>query len=311
MTTEAERVSPPRAFSVEGIDLNRTLFAFSFFGRDPTTRFVRERGGGIGELARATLTPDGPGTLYLRWQGARASATAFGPGARWLDAHAEDWCGKNDDVTTFEPPDRRMQRLFLKHSGVRMTRTLTAWHDILRIVIQQRIRTRDAADQWRRMTLAWGTLAPGPFGLRLPPAAEKVAAAPYFDFHPFGIEKKRADAMRSVAKSVDVVERAAMLPPEKARAALEGIRGVGPWTALGFCEGCLGDPDAVILGDYHLPNHVAFALAGEEKATDERMLELLAPYAPHRGRVVKLLMVGAEKPPRRAPRATHNDIRRR
>lgn len=311
MTTAGEGVSPPRAFSIDGLDLNRTLFAFSFFGRDPTTRFVRERAGNIGELVRATWTPDGPGTLYLRWQGARASATAFGPGAAWLDAQAENWCGKNDDVTTFDPPDRQVQRIFRRYSGVRMTRTLTAWHDILRIVIQQLIRTTDAADQWRRMTLAWGTPAPGPFELLLPPSATTVANAPYFDFHPFGIEKKRADAMRSVAKNVSVVERAAMLPPAEARSVLEGIRGVGPWTALGFCEGCLGDADAVILGDYHLPNHVAFALAGEEKATDERMLELLAPYAPHRGRVVKLLMVGAEKPPRRAPRATHNDIRRR
>ena len=50
-----------------------------------------------------------------------------------------------------------------------------------------------------------------------------------------------------------------------------------------------GDPDAVTVGDYHLPNMVAWALAGEPRGTDERMLELLAPFAGHRGRVCGLL----------------------
>ncbi len=305
----AEEVSPPRAFEVGGIDLNRTLMSFSFFGRDPTTRLTREQKGNIGELMRATWTPDGPGTLYLRWQGTRASATAFGPGARWLDAHAESWCGLHDDISAFQTDHKQIDRLFRMHHGVRMTRTLTAWHDILRIVIQQMVRTRDAAEQWRRMTVAWGRPAPGPFGLRLPPSPTQVAKAPYFDFHPFGIEKKRADAMRAVAQHISVVEKAATCSSADARAALERIRGIGPWTSLGFCEGTLGDPDAVILGDYHLPKYVAFALAGEETATDERMLELLEPFAGQRARVVKLVTLGAQKPPRRAPRVAQNDIR--
>jgi 3-methyladenine DNA glycosylase/8-oxoguanine DNA glycosylase len=64
----------------------------------------------------------------------------------------------------------------------------------------------------------------------------------------------------------------------------------------------LGDADAVSVGDYHLPNAVAWALAREPRADDERMLELLAPFAPHRGRVVRLIEVGAGGAPRRGPR---------
>jgi 3-methyladenine DNA glycosylase/8-oxoguanine DNA glycosylase len=54
----------------------------------------------------------------------------------------------------------------------------------------------------------------------------------------------------------------------------------------------LGDPDAVPTGDLHLPHEVAWALAGEERADDRRMLELLEPYRGHRFRVLRLLLAG-------------------
>ena len=41
----------------------------------------------------------------------------------------------------------------------------------------------------------------------------------------------------------------------------------------------VGDPDAVSVGDYHLPNQVAWALAGEPRGDDARMLELLEPVS--------------------------------
>jgi 3-methyladenine DNA glycosylase/8-oxoguanine DNA glycosylase len=64
----------------------------------------------------------------------------------------------------------------------------------------------------------------------------------------------------------------------------------------------LGHPDAVAVGDYHLKNVVAFNLAGAPRGSDERMLELLAPYAGQRGRVVRLLLLGGRMPPAFGPR---------
>ncbi len=64
----------------------------------------------------------------------------------------------------------------------------------------------------------------------------------------------------------------------------------------------LGDADAVPVGDYHLPNLVSWALAGEPRGTDDRMLELLAPWAGHRGRVLRLLGRGVGHAPRYGPR---------
>ena len=64
----------------------------------------------------------------------------------------------------------------------------------------------------------------------------------------------------------------------------------------------MGDPDAVAVGDFHLKNVVSFNLAGEPRGTDERMLELLAPYEGQRGRVVRLLMLDGKAPPAFGPR---------
>ena len=70
----------------------------------------------------------------------------------------------------------------------------------------------------------------------------------------------------------------------------------------------LGDADAVSVGDFHLPNLVAWALAGEPRANDARMLELLEPYRGQRGRVIRLLEAERDPAcprygPRMAPRS--------
>ena len=74
--------------------------------------------------------------------------------------------------------------------------------------------------------------------------------------------------------------------------------GIGPWTAAEVVRFAFGDPDAVSVGDYHLPNMVAWALAGEPRADDARMLELLEPYRGQRGRVQRYLEVGRITAPR-------------
>ncbi len=77
--------------------------------------------------------------------------------------------------------------------------------------------------------------------------------------------------------------------------------GIGPWTAAEVAVRALGDDDAVSVGDYHIPNLVAWALAGEPRGDDARMLELLEPYRGRRALVVRLLELGGPARPRRAP----------
>jgi len=70
-----------------------------------------------------------------------------------------------------------------------------------------------------------------------------------------------------------------------------------------------GDPDAVRIGDYHIPNTVAWALAGEERGTDERMLDLLEPYAGQWGRVIQLLERYSGQAPSYGPKLAQREIR--
>ena len=60
------------------------------------------------------------------------------------------------------------------------------------------------------------------------------------------------------------------------------------WTAAETRIRALGDPDAVSVGDYHLAHEVGFALTGE-RVDDDGMLELLAPWAGQRQRVIRLI----------------------
>ncbi len=86
------------------------------------------------------------------------------------------------------------------------------------------------------------------------------------------------------------------------------IAGIGPWTAAETARLALGDPDAVSVGDYHLPNLVSWALAGEPRGTDRRMLELLEPYRGNRGRVQRLLEESGLHAPRFGPRTEIRSI---
>jgi len=141
-----------------------------------------------------------------------------------------------------------------------------------------------------------------------------LAALPYYAFHPFGVEQRRAETIRQVARDAARLEALAALPGSRveagvaATAALTRHAGVGPWTAAEVTFHALGDPDAVSVGDFHLPNLVALVLAGEPRGTDARMLELLEPWRGHRARVIRLLEASGLAAPRYGPRLAPRGI---
>jgi 3-methyladenine DNA glycosylase/8-oxoguanine DNA glycosylase len=116
--------------------------------------------------------------------------------------------------------------------------------------------------------------------------------------------------IRFAASRAARIEEAAGMTPEDARRRLLAFPGIGPWSAAEVALTALGDPDAVSVGDYHLPHLVSWALAGEPRGTDERMLELLEPYAGHRGRALRLLEAAGLGAPRFGPRMPLRDIAR-
>jgi 3-methyladenine DNA glycosylase/8-oxoguanine DNA glycosylase len=86
------------------------------------------------------------------------------------------------------------------------------------------------------------------------------------------------------------------------------VPGIGVWTAAEVRQRAHGDPDAVSVGDFHLPAIVGFALEGR-RVDDEGMLGLLAPYAGHRYRAARLIEMSGVPVPRFGPRLPIRDHR--
>ena len=147
-----------------------------------------------------------------------------------------------------------------------------------------------------------GEPAPGPFhGLLLPPHPERLAYVPTWWFHPLGIEVKRARTL-SIARVAHRLWDWAALGADGATEKLGLVSGIGPWT-IGMVRGpVFGDDDAVPVGDYHFPHTVSWNLAGEPRGDDARMLELLEPYRPQRGRVLRLVGLAGKRAPAFGPR---------
>ena len=145
-------------------------------------------------------------------------------------------------------------------------------------------------------------LAPGDLGLLLPPDAERVAQFPSWELTRLGVTGMRATTLREVARHPKKIAALAGAPLDEARAWLGRLPGVGPWTVAEVARLALGDPDAISVGDYHLPNIVSWALAGEARGDDDRMLELVEPYRGQRGRVQVLLEASGIVAPRFGPK---------
>lgn len=301
------------------VDIGATLGWYRYGAGDPTTwTSVAGRGAASsGRFVRATITPEGPGTIELTWGpavelgGAVVEAVpglrvrSFGPGAGWLADRGGTMAGAGDsgDESLRSAPHRAVADAARARDGVRFGASGDLYHELLPTIIGQRITVGEAYRQWRELCRALGEPAPGPFeGLLLPPAPEVLARTPSWWFHPLGIERKRAEPLIEVARHPRKLWNWAQGPAEHAATMLARLRGVGQWTIGSVLGPALGDPDAVAVGDYHLKNTVGWALAGEARATDERMMELLEPYHGQRGRVTRLLKMNGNGAPRFGPK---------
>ena len=286
----------------EPYDLAGTLFPLRRGSGDPTMRIEN------GVAWRTARTPDGPVTLLLEQMDAAVRATAWGAGAVWALEHAPGLIGAEDDWSAFVAHDDVMARIWKEHRSVRLTRALDVVRTLVAAILEQKVVGMEARRAWRRMTIALSEPAPGEAGLLLPPDPATVAEVPYYRFHPWGVERRRAEVIRAVCARAASLEALADVAFDEARRRLEAMPGIGPWTTAEVIRLSFGDPDAVSVGDYHLPDIVGWALAREERGTDERMLELLEPYRGQRGRVQVLLERSHIAPPAYGPRMEARSI---
>ncbi len=251
---------------------------------------------GPGESWWSTRTPDGTGTLRLtRTTDTEVSAEAWGEGSAWLLEQAPKLLGQLDDLDGFEPAGP-VAHAWARYPFV-LSRTDRPWDALVGAVFGQKVQVTKAHQSRRQLARRFGEPSPGPRGGWILPSPATVADMAYYDFHPLGVERKRADILIRVAKELRRLPRLTEnSTPAQVKARLERIRGIGPWTTNMVTAVTMGDADAVPVGDYHIPNTVAWFLEREERATDERMLELLEPYAGHRWRVVRLAKSSGKAP---------------
>lgn len=257
-----------------------------------------------GRVRWTTRTRDGPCAIELQQAGSTLRAVAFGDGADRVLADIPRILGLMDEPLSIPDTHPLVTRLARRYPGIRIPRSGAVVASLVPAILEQKVIGAEAARAWRALVRVYGEAAPGPlgWGLRLGPSADTLAAVPYYDYHPFGVERRRADLIRAVASRAAWFEAIADMSFDDARARLMSVPGIGPWTAAEVAVRALGDPDAVSVGDFHLAHQVTFALVGEPRGTDERMLELLEPYRGQRARVMRLIELGGPRPPRRGPR---------
>jgi 3-methyladenine DNA glycosylase/8-oxoguanine DNA glycosylase len=294
---------PSRTFTPRApVDLRSAIGGYSAGGADPSIVVAP------GAAWLALGTPEGPATLHFTGRDP-ITVEAWGPGAGHALEIAPAVCGADDDPAGFEPKHPVVRRLLQRFPGVRITRSGMVVEALLRMVVGQRVTGTEARNGYFAMCRHLGGPAPGPRRLVLPPDPARLAALGYPALHPWGIERSRAETLIRVARHAGRLDEAAHLPLPEAYARITAVRGVGAWTAgkVGPCA--LGDADAVPVGDYHLPNTVAWALADEDRADDRRMLELLEEFRPHRARVIRLIHAAGISAPKYGPRSGVREFR--
>jgi 3-methyladenine DNA glycosylase/8-oxoguanine DNA glycosylase len=298
------------------VDLRATLGPLVRGTGDPAHRFDA-----AGRFWWSCTTPAGDGTLTLAAHdptspAARVHAQAWGAGADWLLGHVPTLLGAHDDWAALDlaamPVLHAVRR---RRPGLRLPRTGLVMDALVPAVLEQKVTGQEARRSWRLLLHRFGASAPGPTvpdarsAMRVPPSARVLLDLPSWEWHRLGVDLKRQRAIRAAASVANRLEEAAAMAPDAALARLRLIPGIGEWTAAETAQRSNGHADAVSVGDYHLKNMIMHLFTGRPRGTDEQMLQLLAPWAGQRQRIMRLAELTGIAAPRFGPKFHYTDIR--
>jgi 3-methyladenine DNA glycosylase/8-oxoguanine DNA glycosylase len=305
-------------------DLGATLVVLRHGPRDPA--YVTARDDTVWRACR--LTDGSTATLRMRAGATVAGqdevvvhARAWGEGAARLLAGLPELIGATDDpsgLSALVAGHPVLADSARRNRGLRVIRSGAVLESLVPAVLEQKVTVIEAHEAYRRLLRRFGTPAPGPAAgdadgppvpLFCPPTPACWARIPSWEWHRAGVEGKRAATVIAACRVAAALERTVDLPHAEAERRLRTVPGIGVWTAAEVRQRAHGDPDAVSVGDFHLSHAVGYALAGERNADDDRMLELLAPYAGSRYRVTRLVVASGVRQPRRGPRMAPRDFR--
>ena len=254
-----------------------------------------------GGVRRAEQGPAGPLVLEVRPHGDAVQLQVWGPPATPSAAAAaalaatRAWAGLTDDLTGFDelvgahPVLREVRRHLSAPVLSRLPRVAESFGHA---VLGQLVQGKEAKRSTVQLVALAGT--PAPQGLWAWPTGAALGAQPAHALRRCGISLRGAGALHRMAVEEARFERIVATGDWHALdAALVALPGVGGWTSA-ETRLELGDADAVSVGDYHIPATVGWAI-GDRTEDDEAMLELLAPFAGHRGRTIRLIEQAARR----------------
>ena len=300
------------------ISLARTMSPLRRGRGDPTLRI------GPDEVWWATRTPAGVATLHLRLDRGTSTggnsagavlARAWGPGRQWAIDALPRTLGADDDPTGFDRSANPVVTEAFDRFGAtfRILRTERVLESLVPAILEQRVTGQEARRSWRTLVTRFGEPAPGPTPnpMWVPPEAATWARVPSWEWHRAGVDPGRARSVQGVALRAEALERLSALPAAEAQRRMRSLPGIGVWTSAEVAMRAWGDADALPFGDFHLAKDVVWALTGRRNGTDDELAELLAPWAGHRLRAARVVLLAGGHQPSRGPRAAITDHRRR
>lgn len=243
-------------------------------------------------------------TLHLVDEGGEVLTSAWGAGDEWMLERVPALLGAGDDPSGFTPHHELVARAWPTHSRWRVPANGLVAQMLVCSVLEQRVTGREAFSSQRQLVRRFGTPAPGPgeeLRLACPPSPHDWAAIPSWEWTRAGVDGGRSRTIVGAMRVAGRLDECADLPLGTARRRLRSLSGVGVWTVAEVVQRALGDADSPSFGDYHVARDVTLALDGRV-GDDERMAELLEPYAGQRYRAQRVVTLAAGHRPRRGPR---------
>ncbi|MCH8562859.1 3-methyladenine DNA glycosylase [Nesterenkonia sp. YGD6] len=213
-------------------------------------------------------------------------------------------------------------RVRRRHPGVRLPATGGLFDQLVTATFEQKVTHDQARHGWRQLLRRHGehpptsVLVPTPPWMRLPLTGAQLRRIPSWEWHQLWVQPALSRTIQLVAERARTIHQlSANTGVETESVADLGLRlrsipGIGEWTVAEALQRSHGAADLPSVGDYHLSNFVGAAMTGA-RTDDAGMLRLLAPYAPHRQRVIRLLKLSGFRDQKYGPKLTPADHRDR
>ena len=176
---------------------------------------------GLGDAWRAMRTPEGPATLQVRSDRLRHQSAKRGdPAPDGRSTAPQGWSAPSTTTPGSSRITTLIAELWRHNRGLQSRVGRSDARRSSPTILEQKVTGHEARRAYRSMVLATSVPAPGDTGLYLPPDPARLAETPYFTFHPWGVERRRAETVRDACAQAARLEACTSLTLDQANARL-------------------------------------------------------------------------------------------